>query len=99
MSTSNYLCFFIFHSHPHTAPRSGLSWKHHIDVGAGVIDYDYRGNVGVVLFNLAKQKYEVKKGDRIAQLVLERIFTPPVVEMEALDDTERGAGGYGSTGK
>ncbi len=66
-----------------------------------VIDYDYRGNVGVVLFNLSKQKYEVKKGDRSAQLVLERIFTPPtcIVEMEALDDTERGAGGCGSTGK
>ncbi|XP_064388547.1 deoxyuridine 5'-triphosphate nucleotidohydrolase-like [Halichondria panicea] len=81
------------------APRSGLSWKHHIDVGAGVIDYDYRGNVGVVLFNLAKQEYKVQKGDRIAQLVLERIFTPPVVEMDSLDNTERGTGGYGSTGK
>ncbi len=64
-----------------------------------MIDYDYRGNVGVVLFNLAKQEYKIQKGDRIAQLVLERIFTPPVVEMDSLDNTERGTGGYGSTGK
>ncbi len=64
-----------------------------------MIDNDYRGNVGVVLFNLAKQEYQVKRGDRIAQLVLERIFTPPIVEMDTLDDTERGVGGYGSTGK
>lgn len=68
-------------------------------MGAGVIDYDYRGNVGVVLFNLAKQDYQVNKGDRVAQLVLERIFTPPIVECETLDETVRGAGGYGSTGK
>ena len=64
-----------------------------------MIDYDYRGNVGVVLFNLAKEDYQVKRGDRVAQLVLEKIFTPPVVETESLDETERGAGGYGSTGK
>eukprot|EP00730_Choanoeca_flexa_P011261 TRINITY_DN24216_c0_g1_i1.p1 TRINITY_DN24216_c0_g1~~TRINITY_DN24216_c0_g1_i1.p1 ORF type:complete len:159 (+),score=25.68 TRINITY_DN24216_c0_g1_i1:43-477(+) len=81
------------------APRSGLAAKHHIDVGAGVVDRDYRGNVGVVMFNLAKQSYEVKKGDRIAQLVLERIITPKVQEVEELDDTDRGAGGFGSTGK
>jgi len=63
-----------------------------------VIDRDYRGNVGVVLFNLSKVDYEVKRGDRIAQLVLERIFTPPVEEVEELSSTERGAGGFGSTG-
>eukprot|EP00049_Salpingoeca_infusionum_P022524 m.7337 g.7337 ORF g.7337 m.7337 type:complete len:170 (-) comp5235_c0_seq2:267-776(-) len=81
------------------APRSGLSAKHHIDVGAGVIDGDYRGNVGVVLFNLAQTAYQVKKGDRVAQLVLERIFTPDVVEVAELEETERGEGGFGSTGK
>mmetsp|Transcript_7057 Transcript_7057/g.11624 ORF Transcript_7057/g.11624 Transcript_7057/m.11624 type:complete len:168 (+) Transcript_7057:35-538(+) len=80
------------------APRSGLSWKHHMDVGAGVIDRDYRGNVGVVLFNHAEKDYEVKHGDRVAQLVLERIFTPEVFEVEELDATKRGAGGFGSTG-
>ncbi|KAL1785706.1 deoxyuridine 5' [Sigmodon hispidus] len=81
------------------APRSGLAVKHFIDVGAGVIDEDYRGNVGVVLFNFGKEKFEVKKGDRIAQLICERIFYPDLEEVQALDDTERGSGGFGSTGK
>lgn len=73
--------------------------KHGIDVGAGVVDYDYRGPLGVVLFNFGDVAYEVKTGDRIAQLILERIVTPDVVEVEELDSTERGAGGFGSTGK
>ncbi|XP_063650156.1 deoxyuridine 5'-triphosphate nucleotidohydrolase, mitochondrial isoform X1 [Pan troglodytes] len=81
------------------APRSGLAAKHFIDVGAGVIDEDYRGNVGVVLFNFGKEKFEVKKGDRIAQLICERIFYPEIEEVQDLDDTERGSGGFGSTGK
>lgn len=81
------------------APRSSLSWKHHIDVGAGVVDRDYRGNVGVVLFNLSQQDYKVQQGDRIAQLIVERISIPPLVEVEELDDTARGTAGYGSTGK
>ncbi|XP_021081954.2 deoxyuridine 5'-triphosphate nucleotidohydrolase, mitochondrial [Mesocricetus auratus] len=81
------------------APRSGLAVKHFIDVGAGVIDEDYRGNVGVVLFNFGKEKFEVKKGDRIAQLICERIFYPDLEEVKTLDDTERGSGGFGSTGK
>ncbi|XP_077375498.1 deoxyuridine 5'-triphosphate nucleotidohydrolase, mitochondrial [Festucalex cinctus] len=80
------------------APRSGLAAKHFIDVGAGVIDEDYRGNVGVVLFNFSKQTFEVRKGDRVAQLVCERIAYPELVEQETLEDTERGAGGFGSTG-
>ncbi|XP_054693485.1 deoxyuridine 5'-triphosphate nucleotidohydrolase, mitochondrial isoform X1 [Grus americana] len=81
------------------APRSGLAAKHFIDVGAGVIDEDYRGNVGVVLFNFGKENFEVKKGDRIAQLICERIYYPELEEVQALDDTERGEGGFGSTGK
>ncbi|NXJ28714.1 DUT protein, partial [Dicrurus megarhynchus] len=81
------------------APRSGLAAKHFIDVGAGVIDEDYRGNVGVVLFNFGKETFEVKRGDRIAQLICERIYYPELEEVEALDDTERGEGGFGSTGK
>ncbi|XP_068380419.1 deoxyuridine 5'-triphosphate nucleotidohydrolase, mitochondrial-like [Eschrichtius robustus] len=80
------------------APRSGLAAKHFIDVGAGVVDEDYRGNVGVVLFNFGKEKFEVKKGDRIAQLICERIFYPEIEEVQVLDDTERGSGGFGSTG-
>uniref|UniRef100_A0A2K5CQ80 Deoxyuridine 5'-triphosphate nucleotidohydrolase n=1 Tax=Aotus nancymaae TaxID=37293 RepID=A0A2K5CQ80_AOTNA len=58
---------------------------------AGVTDEDYRGNVGVVLFNFGKEKFEVKKGERIAQLICERIFYPEI-EVQALGDTERGSG-------
>jgi|TARA_B110000090_G_C12925249_1_gene271309 dUTP pyrophosphatase len=57
-----------------------------------------RGNVGVVLFNHGKEDLVVTKGDRVAQLVLERISMMPAMEVEDLDDTERGAGGFGSTG-
>ena len=63
-----------------------------------MIDEDYRGNVGVILFNHADADFEVKRGDRIAQLVLEQISTPEVVEVESLDDTVRAGGGFGSTG-
>ncbi|CAN1163664.1 Deoxyuridine 5'-triphosphate nucleotidohydrolase, partial [Linum perenne] len=80
------------------APRSGLAWKHSIDVGAGVIDADYRGPVGVILFNYSDVEFEVKEGDRIAQLIIERIITPEVLEVEDLDATVRGEGGFGSTG-
>jgi dUTP pyrophosphatase len=80
------------------APRSGLAVKHFIDTGAGVVDEDYRGTVGVVLFNHGDADYQVKRGDRIAQLILERIVTPEVVEVDDLEATMRGAGGFGSTG-
>ncbi|XP_012670262.2 deoxyuridine 5'-triphosphate nucleotidohydrolase, mitochondrial isoform X2 [Clupea harengus] len=81
------------------APRSGLAVKYFIDVGAGVVDEDYRGNVGVVLFNFNKETFEVKKGDRIAQLICEMICYPDLLELETLDETERGEGGFGSTGR
>ena len=61
------------------APRSGLAVKHFIDTGAGVVDEDYRGEVGVVLFNHSEQDFNVAAGDRVAQLILERIVTPAVV--------------------
>lgn len=81
------------------APRSGLAWKHHIDIGAGVIDADYRGNVGVVMFNLADKEFQVTKGMRIAQLILERYeWKSEIKEVDDLDETVRGSGGYGSTG-
>lgn len=80
------------------APRSGLASKHFIDTGAGVIDADYRGQVKVLLFNHAESDFEVKDGDRIAQLVIERIYTPEVVEVQELEESARGAGGFGSTG-
>lgn len=80
------------------APRSGLAAKNHIDIGAGVVDEDYRGNLGVVMFNHADVDFPVAKGDRIAQLICERIFYPELVEAKTLSDTERGSGGFGSTG-
>lgn len=80
------------------APRSGLAVKNFIDVGAGVIDEDYRGPVNVVLFNFSKVDFVIKQGDRIAQLVLEKIALAEVVECEDLDETIRGEGGFGSTG-
>ncbi|KAF8022835.1 hypothetical protein BT93_F0372 [Corymbia citriodora subsp. variegata] len=80
------------------APRSGLAWKHSIDVGAGVIDADYRGPVGVILFNHSDADFEVKAGYRIAQLIIEKIMTPDVLEVKDLDSTLRGEGGFGSTG-
>ena len=80
------------------APRSGLAVKKGIQVGAGVIDPDYTGEVKVVLFNHGDKDFEVKKGDRIAQLILERCETPEVEEIETLEQTDRGSGGFGSTG-
>lgn len=80
------------------APRSGLAVKKGIDVGAGVIDSDYRGIVGVVLFNFGEEDINIAPGDRIAQLIIERIATPRVVEVVSLDETDRGAAGFGSTG-
>ena len=81
------------------APRSGLALKHHIDVGGGVIDQDYRGNVGVILYNHSDTPFVVSCGDRIAQLICERIYYPILEEVKILDITERGERGFGSTGK
>lgn len=80
------------------APRSGLASKNFIDTGAGVIDADYRGPVKVLLFNHSDADFAVKEGDRVAQLVLERIYTPDVLEVQELEESVRGAGGFGSTG-
>lgn len=80
------------------APRSGLAWKHSIDVGAGVIDEDYRGPLNVILFNFSDTDFEVKRGDRVAQLICEKIEQTDLVEATDLDNTDRGAGGFGSTG-
>lgn len=81
------------------APRSGLAVKHCIQVGAGVIDPDYTGEIKVVLFNHGLKDFEIKKGDRIAQLVLERCETPMIKEISIVEDTERGSDGFGSTGQ
>ena len=80
------------------APRSGLAAKNSIDVGAGVIDADYRGEVKVLLFNLSDVDFEVKAGDRIAQLIIEKYTPTQIMEVEELSETNRGEGGFGSTG-
>ena len=81
------------------APRSSLAVNNHIDVGAGVIDRDYRGNICVVLFNHSKTKeLVITKGQRIAQLILERIAMADIQLVSDLDDTTRNQGGFGSTG-
>ena len=78
------------------AARSGLSMKG-VDVGAGVIDRDYGGNVHVLLINNSDDDLLVKNGDRVAQLILERIVTPPVQEVQEIQETDHK--GFGSTGR
>ena len=80
------------------APQSGLAYRHFIDVGAGVVDSDFRGEIKVILFNHSVEDFPVQVGDRIAQLILERIDTPPVRKVAVLEDTDRGNDGFGSTG-
>ena len=81
-------------------PRSGLALKHGITVlnAPGTIDADYRGEVGVLLVNLSQEPFVVNDGERIAQMVIARHEQGEFVEVDALDETERGAGGYGHTG-
>ena len=79
------------------APRSGLTFNHHVHTMAGVIDPDYRGQVKVLLHNFGDKPQLIKPGQRIAQLILERAHTPEVDLVEHLDDTTRGSDGFGST--
>lgn len=82
-------------------PRSGLAFKHGITVlnSPGTIDADYRGEVKVILVNLSKEKFVIEDGERIAQMVIAAHEQAEWVEVEELSDTDRGAGGFGSTGK
>ena len=81
-------------------PRSGLAAKKSITVlnTPGTIDADYRGEVKVILINFGKEKFSVKKGERIAQMVVCRVTQAQLEEVEELSATSRGAGGFGSTG-
>jgi len=83
------------------APRSGMAWKKHTDIGAGVIDSDYRGPIGVVMFNHGETDVVIEKQDRVAQLIVEKISMTEWKEVphSELESTDRGEGGYGSTGK
>jgi dUTP pyrophosphatase len=82
-------------------PRSGLAIKHGITLlnTPGTIDADYRGEVKVILSNFGREPFEVKRGDRIAQMVIARVERALVHEVETLEETERGAGGFGHTGR
>jgi dUTP pyrophosphatase len=82
-------------------PRSGLALKHGVTClnTPGTIDADYRGEVKVILANLGAEPFEVKRGERVAQLVPAEVTTARFLEVETLDETDRGAGGFGSTGR
>ncbi|MBK1970165.1 dUTP diphosphatase [Brevundimonas sp. 3P9-tot-E] len=82
-------------------PRSGLALKHGISApnSPGTIDSDYRGEIGVILINHGELPFEIKRGDRIAQMVIARYEQARMVEVEAVDETARGGGGFGSTGR
>ncbi|WP_269584820.1 dUTP diphosphatase [Roseibium sp. Sym1] len=82
-------------------PRSGLAAKHGVTVlnTPGTIDADYRGEVKVILINLGVAPFEIARGERIAQMVIAPVLQARITEVETLSDTERGAGGFGSTGR
>lgn len=81
-------------------PRSGLVLKHGVSVlnTPGTIDSDYRGTIGVILWNQGSERFFVNKGDRIAQIVFKKVVKAKLIEVEELDDSVRGEGGFGSTG-
>ncbi len=81
-------------------PRSGLALKHGITVlnTPGTVDSDYRGIVKVILINLGEEEFIIQRGDRIAQLVIQKIFLPNFKLVETLDKTKRGEGGFGHSG-
>ena len=81
-------------------PRSGLALRHGITIpnSPGTIDADYRGPLGVIVMNAGTEPFHIAHGDRIAQMVVAPVVQARMVEVETLDDTARGAGGFGSTG-
>ena len=79
--------------------RSGLNRDHGIVVPVGTVDADYRGEIGVTVYNLSREPYEIKPGDRIAQLVISPCIQANWQSVDHLDKTDRGEGGFGSTGK
>src|SRR4051812_46754368 len=80
------------------APRSGLAAKQGLDVLAGVIDSDYRGEIVCVLYNTGEETIKLSAGSKVCQLIIEQIITPEAAWASDLDETARGAGGFGSTG-
>lgn len=82
-------------------PRSGLALKHGIGLlnSPGTIDSDYRGEVGIIMYNIGKENFVIKRGDRIAQLVLTKFYKADVLETDNISESQRGEGGFGHTGK
>jgi dUTP pyrophosphatase len=80
-------------------PRSGLAVRHGIDTLAGVVDSDYRGEVRVVLVNHGDEPFRIEKGDRIAQLLVQRVERATFAAVPTIDETDRGEGGFGSSGR
>ncbi|MEQ8235785.1 MAG: dUTP diphosphatase [Syntrophomonadaceae bacterium] len=82
-------------------PRSGLALKHGLTLlnTPGTIDSDYRGEIKLIVINLGEEDYTLKRGERIAQMIFAQVLHPEIVEVESLDQTDRGAGGFGHTGK
>lgn len=82
-------------------PRSGLAVKHGIGVlnSPGTIDSDYRGEIKIILINFSKEEFKISSGDRIAQLVLSRVYVAQVEESRDLNNSQRGEGGFGHTGR
>ena len=81
-------------------PRSGLALRHGITLlnSPGTIDADYRGEIKLIVINLGDKEYILKKGERVAQMVFARVVQPQFIEVEDLDETRRGTGGFGHTG-
>jgi len=82
-------------------PRSGLAANHSIGIlnSPGTIDSDYRGEVKIILMNFGKEEFKISKGDRIAQLIVSKVYTAKIEEVKDLNSSHRGEGGFGHTGK
>jgi len=82
-------------------PRSGLAAKHSIGIlnSPGTIDSDYRGEVKIILINFGKEEFSIQPGQRIAQLIVSRVYTAQLTEVKELNNTSRGEGGFGHTGR
>lgn len=82
-------------------PRSGMAVRHGIGLinSPGTIDADYRGEIQVAVINLGKSAYTIRRGDRIAQMIVQRVYRAELAEVNSLDETDRNTGGFGHTGK
>ena len=81
-------------------PRSGLALKHGVGMvnTPGTIDSDYRGEVGIIVINWGKEPFTIRRGDRIAQMIISKVYRADIIEVEDLDSTRRGEGGFGHSG-